>query len=764
MLPKSFLLYLTKSLSCRALALGTVLTLACGASWGLETVTLQLKWTHAFQFAGYYAAQEKGYYREAGLDVTLQEASPGTDPLESVLNGQAQFGVGTTSLLLSRKSGRPVVVLGVIFQHSPLVLVARQKSAIQGIHDIVGKRVMIEPHSDELIAYLRQEGITADRLVQVPHTLQTKDLIEGRVDAMSAYATYEPYYLDRAGIAYQTYTPRAGGIDFYGDNLFTTEKELADYPARTRAFRDASMRGWQYAMAHPEEIAKLIVTKYSRQHSLNFHLYEARRMAPLLRTDLVDVGYMTRGRWTHIADTYADLGLLPRGYSLDGFLYEPDIRPDLTSLYVSIALLTVVSGIALYILGINRRLAVALEEKSRSEERHRVIFQTSASAGIVWREGFIVTDWNRHAEAVFGWKREEVLGRCFLDFLLPAEERQRLTPQLERLARENNMPHSVNTNLTRDGRVVTCEWFNAWMPENPGEPREVVSLAMDVTEAKAIQHELAAHRKNLELLVEERTKELVEAKELAEAANSAKSHFLANMSHEIRTPLNAISGTAYLLHRTELTQVQSEMLSTIEEAGINLLEIINAVLDLSRIEAGRLELEEVPISVGEIVQNVAHKMDERATAKGLSISIQVMVGSDELLGDYARLQQALLNYVSNAVKFTERGSITLRARIVEDVRGSVVLRLEVTDTGPGIAPDVAPKLFTAFEQADNSPTRRYGGTGLGLVITRKIAQLMGGNAGVETEFGKGSTFWLTARLRKRTTTPQADITLATAQP
>lgn len=354
------------------------LLLPSGVAWGLEKVSLQLKWNHAFQFAGYYAALEKGYYREAGLDVELIEAAPGTDPLESVLSDRAQYGVGTSSLLLARKSGKPVVVLAAIFQHSPLVLVAREdktSNGTQGLHDIVGKRVMIEPQSDELIAYLKQEGIALDRLVQVPHSFQPDDLIEGRVDAMSAYVSNELYYLERARLDYQVYTPRTGGIDFYGDNLFTTEKELRAHPERVRAFREASLQGWQYAMQHPEEIVDLILTRYSKKHPRDFYLFEAQRMASLLRTDLIEVGYMNRGRWRHIADTYADLGLLPRNYRLDGFLYEPDAHRDLTTLYIAFALLAAVSLVALYIHRINRRLSRALSESRAAEERIRHLAQ-----------------------------------------------------------------------------------------------------------------------------------------------------------------------------------------------------------------------------------------------------------------------------------------------------------------------------------------------------------------------------------------------------
>ena len=360
------------------LLLVSILLAAPGLTGAAERVALQLKWSHAFQFAGYYAAVEKGYFREAGLDVTLLEATPGIDPLDAVLAGKAQYGVGTSSLLLARKSGKPVIVLAVILQHSPLVLIARRDkefNGTQGIHDIVGKKVMIEPQSDELIAYLKQEGITLDRVVQLPHSFQPKDLIEGRVDAISAYVSNEPYFLDRAKLDYQTYTPRTGGIDFYGDNLFTTEQELRENPARVRAFREASLRGWQYAMQHPEEIADLIVAKYSRQQPREFFLFEAQRMASLMRTDLIEVGYMNSGRWRHIANTYADIGLLPRNYPLNGFLYEPRARPDLRTLYIALALLAVVSGITVYIYRINRRLSRALDESRAAEERIRHLAQ-----------------------------------------------------------------------------------------------------------------------------------------------------------------------------------------------------------------------------------------------------------------------------------------------------------------------------------------------------------------------------------------------------
>jgi diguanylate cyclase (GGDEF)-like protein/PAS domain S-box-containing protein/hemerythrin-like metal-binding protein len=355
----------------------------------LDVVTLKLKWSHAFQFAGYYAAKEKGYYREAGLDVALQEAKPGDDPLESVLEGKAQYGIGNSSLLLARKSGYPVVVLANIFQHSPLVLITRRLGPTQGIHDLVGKRLMIEPQSDELLAYLKQEGIPLDRITRIEHSFNPQDLIGGKVDAISAYVTNEPYFLDKAGFAYHAYTPRSVGIDFYGDNLFTTEQELNRNPKRVSAFREASLRGWNYAMAHPEEIADLILAKYSQQHPREFYLYEAQRMIPLFRSDLIEIGYMNPGRWRHIADTYADLGLLPREYSLEGFLYNVNLEHDLFWFYLAAALLTIVSAATLYIHRSNRRLTEALDAGKKtyellriSEERHRLLADNATD--VIW--------------------------------------------------------------------------------------------------------------------------------------------------------------------------------------------------------------------------------------------------------------------------------------------------------------------------------------------------------------------------------------------
>ena len=292
-----------------------------------------------------------------------------------------------------------------------------------------------------------------------------------------------------------------------------------------------------------------------------------------------------------------------------------------------------------------------------------------------------------------------------------------------------------------------------------------VSMQRDVTDQNRLSRELDSHRHHLEILVASRTAELGAALEQADAASLAKSTFLANMSHEIRTPMNAIIGLTHLLRRAEPTPEQALRLGKIDVAAAHLLAVINDILDISKIEAGKLVLEHENFMLGAVLDHVQLLIDDAARAKGLSIAIDRDAVPLWLRGDATRLRQALLNYASNAVKFTASGTVTLRAALLEDGGDSLLLRFEVQDTGIGIAPEKLPGLWGAFEQADASTTRRYGGTGLGLTITRRLAGLMGGRAGAESTPGRGSSFWFTARLgRGQGVMPDVDADAAAAQP
>ena len=303
---------------------------------------------------------------------------------------------------------------------------------------------------------------------------------------------------------------------------------------------------------------------------------------------------------------------------------------------------------------------------------------------------------------------------------------------------------------TPDGRIG---WIRTSKVPLVNREKDIIGLLgiyEDITEQRQAEAELEKHRHHLQELVELRTAELAEAKKAAEAANVAKSAFLANMSHEIRTPMNGIVGMANILRREGLTAQQSKRLDNIDASAQHLLSVINDVLDISKIEAGKFILEEAPVVVSSLLANVSSILADKVKAKGLNLLIETGHLPHNLLGDPTRLQQALLNYATNAVKFTEQGTVTLRALLQEDAVDSVAVRFEVRDTGIGISTEAMLRLFSAFEQADNTMTRKYGGTGLGLSITRRLADLMGGEAGAESTPGVGSTFWFTVKLSKST--------------
>lgn len=288
-----------------------------------DKVSLQLKWRHAFQFAGYYAAKELGYYKDAGLDVDILAATPGLDPVTEVVEGRAHYGIGNSSLLIARQQGKPVVVLNVVFQHSAAVLIAKSGKRHPSVKDLLGQRVMIEPNSAELIAYLLKSGVSSENLTILDHSHQVQDLIDDKIDAFSAYSNYEPYLLNSKGFYFQVYTPREVGIDFYGDNLFTTEGEIENNPERVEAFRKASMRGWSYAMKHKKEIVDLIASKYAPGIDRQHLQFEAQKMNDLLVSDLIAVGHMNQDRWEKIVSTYQSIGQIEDTDILDGFIYHP---------------------------------------------------------------------------------------------------------------------------------------------------------------------------------------------------------------------------------------------------------------------------------------------------------------------------------------------------------------------------------------------------------------------------------------------------------
>jgi diguanylate cyclase (GGDEF)-like protein len=367
-------------------------------------VRLQLKWRHQFQFAGFYTALEKGYYREAGFAVTIVPATPGTDPVETVLKGGADFGVASSELVLRYAKGDPVIVLASIFQHSPLTLFVRRDAGIDTVRDLAGRKVALASWETEIFAYLQREQVPVDRLQLVQHDYSVDTLVQGRVDALAGYETDESYYLQQSSGRYQQFSPRSSGVDFYGDTLFTTRAMVARHPERAEAFRAASLRGWEYALAHQEEISVLIHAKYAPDLPVDKLRFEAERMMPLVRSDLVEIGHTHVGRWQHIFDVYRELGLAPGGADIDirGLIYHPpqptDWRWLLWVLAAGALLLAMVTWIARRFYRVSWRLRQQLEENRRLQDELLALTITDPLTGLHNRRHFdtvCATEWER---------------------------------------------------------------------------------------------------------------------------------------------------------------------------------------------------------------------------------------------------------------------------------------------------------------------------------------------------------------------------------
>jgi len=391
-----------------------------------------------------------------------------------------------------------------------------------------------------------------------------------------------------------------------------------------------------------------------------------------------------------------------------------------------------------------------ITERRQTQEQlllYAAIVQSTEDAIIGKNLDGIVTSWNPGAERLFGYSRQEALGQP-IGFLIPQDRQGEESRILTQVCEGQLVRHYETVRCHKDGSLIDVSVTVSSLRDAQGNIVGASKIVRDISERKKAQAELLSSREHLEEVVAERTTQLAKAVEQASAANLAKSAFLANMSHEIRTPMNAILGLSFLLQRELLDTAQSTRLTKISTAARHLLSIINDILDLSKIEAGKLQVEQADFAIDALLDQVRSMILGTAQTKGLSVLIDSDALPKWLCGDPMRLRQALLNYASNALKFTERGSICLRTRLLEEQDGLLTVRFEVQDTGIGISPEILPKLFTAFEQADASTTRQYGGTGLGLAVTRQLAQLMDGKVGVESTPDQGSTFWFTAKLSR----------------
>ncbi|MBT4089659.1 MAG: ABC transporter substrate-binding protein [Deltaproteobacteria bacterium] len=477
----------------------------------LEEVTLQLKWFHQFQFAGYYMAVEKGYYRDIGLRVNLKPGGPKTNVNEEVLSGRAEFGILASELIQKRVKGEPLVLLAVVMQHSIRALISLADSQIHSPSDLIGRTIMLNANEQtEFLAMLNAEGISSESIKIIPKNKQAiEKLINKEIAAMNGSIANQPYIFAEKGIAVNLIRPITYGIDFYGDSIFTSEDEVEQHPERVRAFRKASLKGWAYAMGHIDETVGIITDTYNQQKSREQLQYEARALRKLILPDLVELGHINPQRIDRIAQIYNETSIIPSAYSLKGFIYDPEDKTYSTWIWriVYFGVFVIVSFtlglIILLFLNfqlkkiVNRRTADLLSgnerlrneiterkqaEKALQESQHKLSAHIkSTPMGVMEiNNDFMITSWNPGAEKIFGYSAEEVIGKSSFDILVPDYEYD--VVKKIHLSENPRVSDQVNDNKTKDGQIITCHWFNTPMLDVDGRVLGLTAVCQNITD------------------------------------------------------------------------------------------------------------------------------------------------------------------------------------------------------------------------------------------------------------------------------------------
>lgn len=477
---------------------------------GMKKVRLRLKWHHQFQFAGYYAAQIEGFYKDAGLDVELVEGTPQKSALQAVLSREVDFGVTDSDVLLARLRGEPVVVCAAIFQHSPYIMLALARSGITKPSDLVDKRLMVGTTQGEaeVRAMVMREGLPEKRLHFLPHSWRSQDLVDNKVDALSAYITVEPFVLKGLGHAPAIIRFSDYGVDFYGDTLFTHEEVVRRDHAMVTAFVKASLEGWNHAMAHPEEIVEHILQmpgvkeRTSRQNLLN----EARAMIPLIQADLIEMGHMNVGRWERIANTFVETGVIKGNVNLNGFMLKPDRQPDLTPFAWGVAILAVLGGLGVvWTLQLRKQVELRTREvKEGQRTLSAILDNTFQFQGLLDPEGRLV-EANNTALTFANVQLVDVMGKWFWDTVwwihAPAEQ-DKLRKAVQQIQQGQDCVRFETFHPDRAGARHAIDFSMRAVRAEGGKLRYLMVEGYDITDRKKAEDARKVSEANLLALLE----------------------------------------------------------------------------------------------------------------------------------------------------------------------------------------------------------------------------------------------------------------------
>ncbi len=697
-----------------------------------SSTTIQLKWKHQFQFAGYYAALEQGFYADEGLDVRLIEGGPEHAPVAELLSGKVDYAVADAGVLLDRAAGKDIVVLASIFQHSPQVLYTRDD--VSSVADLRGKRVMLQEGSltIEGLAMLQHFGIGVDDFVRQPIGV-IEDLMQGKTDAFPGYSTNEGFMLRARGIPFHMFQPRDYGIDFYGDTLVTTGKELASRPERSEAVRRATIRGWEYALEHQSEIIDLIRAKYNSQHKSAAYLrYEAEGINTLMLADVVPVGFSNPHRWQNVARVFSQQGLMKADVDMDGFLYEPEASlsealKHYRHMLIIASLIIVTLVLLLFVFqlrrGVRRRTRqlenVTSEYKDILDRMQDAYYRADLQGKMIWVSAA--------CEKHLGYRRSELLGQPLEMLYRHPEDRVEFLKALE--ASGGSLQQYEIQMLHKDGSAIPAEVDAQYFLDLEGQVAGIEGTVRNIS-----------GRKNAEMERQQLTRQFQQAQKMESIGVLA-----GGIAHDFNNLLVAIMGNAELammeIPKGNPLREHLQHIFHASQRGADLVHQMLAYSGQGRFSMGNHNLNVCIRDVSELLGSAINKKAH--------VSFALQEDLPDTYADKNQLTQLLMNLITNASDALggDAGEIRVRTGVkslaatdfqrmyaAADLPSGDYVFVEVRDTGCGMDKATQGRIFDPFF------TTKETGTGLGLAALLGIVTGHQGTLELISEPDHGTCF------------------------
>lgn len=702
----------------------------------LITVRLQLKWTHQFQFAGHYAAQQKGYYLQEGLDVRILEGGKDISPIQMVASGKADFGIYDPEILFRNPKENPLTVVFATLQSSPYGVLSRPESGIRRPSDLVGKKILSAGDQGWSIfkAIMLKEGVSINKTQVIPRNKDSEELMDSTADAVITYYTSQPTRLRDMGINPAIMKPLDYGVDFYGDVIFTSKTYAENSPETVEAFNRATRRGWEYALSHKEKMADKILTFAGvKEHGLNKQnlLEEAAELEKLILPNFVEIGHMNAGRWQNMLTTYQELGLADKNLTLKGFLFDPSEQKN--SGWYDILIYTLMVGALLFVIAIvlnwelrrqvlSKTNALLSENEGRRKADERLELAIEAAGLGLWELNLIDKtahlnqrwilnqlgyQWDNTSKDLSKW-----------DALIHPEDKIRV----EKV--NQDFLASPTSSNTISYRVKTSEGDWRWIlsfrkvsgRDTSGKPTNITGLHLDIDSIK---------RKEFEL--QQLTKELLKKNEELEK-------FAYITSHNLRAPVVNLKSLTEMHSAGDLPhELETEINTKIKQSVKQLDDTLNDLVEIVSSKSGEQIIREslsLPIELDQVMASIENQLKQSGA----------IIKSDFSEAEYINfpkryLTSILLNLLTNAVKYrsAERALvITIKTHIEKDFT-----ILSFTDNGIGInMQKFGHKVFGLYQRFHTN----VDGKGLGLYIIKSQVEAMDGKIEVESTENVGSTF------------------------